>query len=166
MNLSGTIIAYRLKHEPPLARANSLAPPRVFHLRMLPYATVGSYPTLFTLTYRSRRYSLCGTFPSWLLRRQPLAVRFYGDCSPIVSGLSSMDYSTVHICLGFCIMRDFAIFAKHPARYHRFARPVHRYLCASYRQYRLILAFWVGRLHGSYHDYHVRIFVSVLLVRK
>ena len=110
MNLSGTMIAHRLKHEPPLARANSLAPPRVFHLRMLPYAIVSSYLTLFTLTCRSRRYSLCGTFPSWLLRRQPLAVRFYEDCSSIVSGLSSVDCSTVHIFLGSCIMRDFLDF--------------------------------------------------------
>lgn len=108
MNLSGTIIAYRLKHEPPSttcskhllsvllhlqkqrnftkrifgpsgAGANSLAPPRVFHLCMLPYTIVSSYLTLFTLTQHhflktkhqtlipksgAGRYSLCGTFPS------------------------------------------------------------------------------------------------------
>lgn len=126
MYLSGMIVAYHLKHEPPLARANSLAPPRVFHLRMLPCTIVSSYLTLFTLTYRSRRYSLCGTFPFWLLRRQPLAVRFYEDCSSIVSGLSSIDCSTAHISLGFCIMRGFSIFAKLPAQYHIFFRPAHR----------------------------------------
>lgn len=133
MYLSGMIVAYHLKHEPPLARANSLALPRVFHLCMLPSTIVSSYLTLFTLTYRSRRYSLCGTFPSRQVGRQPLAVRLYEDCSSIVSGLSSVDCSTAHICLGFCIMRDFPIFAKHPAQYHRFSRLVPLYQYVSYR---------------------------------
>lgn len=124
MNLSGILIAQDLKHEPPLARANSLAPPRVFHLCMLPHTIVSSYLTLFTLTRRGERYSLCGTFPSRQVGRQPLAVRFYEDCSSIVSGLSSVDCSTAHIFLGLCIMRDYPLFAKLPELSHKFSQLV------------------------------------------
>lgn len=194
MYLSGMIVAYHLKHEPPSTTFSAnifqfekkvvLGPT---HLHYRGFSTCVCYhPQLWALTSLfsplprttfstnlfqfdekggAGRYSLCGTFPSRQVGRQPLAVRLYEDCSSIVSGLSSVDCSTAHICLGFCIMRDFPIFAKHPAQYHKFSRLVPLYQYVSYRLHALLLVCEAAHLHGSYHDYLVRRFAWGLLLR-
>lgn len=121
MYLSGMIVAYHLKHEPPSTTFSAnifqfekkvvLGPT---HLHCRGFSTcVCCHPQLWALTSLfsplprttlctkflyihtksgAGRYSLCGTFPSRQVGRQPLAVRLYEDCSSIVSGLSSQHH--------------------------------------------------------------------------
>ncbi len=66
-HLSSLIVANEIERVAMSGRialyAHLLAADRVYLLRMLPCVAVSSYLTPFTLTYRSRRYRFCGTFP-------------------------------------------------------------------------------------------------------
>ncbi len=136
MYLSGMIVAYHLKHEPPsttcskhplkciyyICKSSVILQKRHLdqvvlgptHLHRRGFSTcVCCHPQLWALTPLfsplprttfstnlfqfdekggAGRYSLCGTFPSRQVGRQPLAVRLYEDCSSIVSGLSSQHH--------------------------------------------------------------------------